>query len=148
MFHLTSEEYDSLRSQIVILKNQRGKHRKFLPNAFTEHGAVMLASVLNSKIAVDASIQVVRAFVKLREDLSTMGALDFRQVTIKLRPECNSPDGRELCDQTAGRKIMRSSPLRSLRHSVIKSGDCFVPRSDKCCLGIVFQRKAGQAASM
>ncbi len=64
-FPLTAEEWASLRSQSVILK-ARGQHRKYLPFAFTEHGAVMLASVLNSPIAVEASIQVVRAFVRMR----------------------------------------------------------------------------------
>lgn len=46
MFRLRRKEYDSLRSQIVTLKNRRGKHSKYIPYAFTEHGAVMLASVL------------------------------------------------------------------------------------------------------
>jgi hypothetical protein len=64
MFQLTKPEFDLLMSQIAISK--RGGKRK-LPNVFTEHGAVMLASVLNSEVAVNASIQVVRAFVKLRE---------------------------------------------------------------------------------
>jgi hypothetical protein len=78
IFQLTQDEWDSLRSQIVILKNPsnsiekstiRGKHRKFLPFAFSEHGALMLASVLNSDEAINASIFVVRAFIKLREFL-------------------------------------------------------------------------------
>lgn len=71
MFQLTRKEYDSQRSQIVIFEKGKGKYRKYLPYAFTEHGAVMLASVLNSKVAVEASILVVRAFVKLREVLTT-----------------------------------------------------------------------------
>lgn len=46
MFELTNEEYDSLRSQIVTLKNSgRGQHRKYFPNVFTEHGALMLSYV-------------------------------------------------------------------------------------------------------
>ena len=45
-FLLTSDEWDSLRSHFVTLKNGRGQHRKFLPYAFTEHGALMAASVL------------------------------------------------------------------------------------------------------
>ena len=69
MFELTQEEYKFLRSQIATLK--RGKHSKYLPFAFTEHGAVMLASVLRSPVAVQASIHVVRAFVKLREILAS-----------------------------------------------------------------------------
>lgn len=58
----------SLRSQIATLKPAgRGQHRKYLPRVFTEHGALMLASVLNSPVAVEASVQVVRTFVKMRE---------------------------------------------------------------------------------
>ena len=67
MFQLNSEEWDSLRSQIVNLEAGPGRHRKFLPFVFTEHGAVMLANVLSSQAAVEASIHVVRAFIHLRE---------------------------------------------------------------------------------
>ena len=67
MLQLTAEEADSLRSQFATLKPGRGQHRKYLPYAFTEHGAVMLASVLNSPQAIETSVYVVRAFVQLRE---------------------------------------------------------------------------------
>jgi len=50
MFELTSEEYTSLRTQIATLK--QGKHSKYAPFVFTEHGILMLSSVLNSKIAI------------------------------------------------------------------------------------------------
>jgi hypothetical protein len=59
----------ALRSQNATLK--RGQHLKYAPYAFTEHGAVTAANVLNSPVAVRASIQVVRAFVRLREILAT-----------------------------------------------------------------------------
>jgi hypothetical protein len=65
-FQLRREEYRTLMSQIVTSKEGRGGRRK-LPWVFTEHGAIMLASVLNSEIAVQASVRVVRAFVRLRE---------------------------------------------------------------------------------
>jgi hypothetical protein len=65
-FQLTPEEFKRLISQIAISKKGRGGRRK-LPWVFTEHGAIMLASVLNSPIAVQASVRVVRAFVHLRE---------------------------------------------------------------------------------
>ena len=67
MFRLTQGETKELlsRSQNVILK--RGENTKYLPYAFTEHGVVMAANVLNSKQAVTMSVYVVRAFVKLRE---------------------------------------------------------------------------------
>ncbi len=71
MFQLTKEEYDSLRSQIATLKQERGQHRKYLPYTFTEHGAIMAATILNSPKAIEMSVFVVRAFVKLREILST-----------------------------------------------------------------------------
>lgn len=67
MFQLTAEESDSLRSQIATLKTGRGQHRKYLPYVFTEHGAIMAAMVLNSPRAVEMSVHVVRAFVRLRE---------------------------------------------------------------------------------
>ena len=72
MFQLTAEESEFLRSQFATLKPLgRGQHRKYLPYAFTEHGAIMAASVLNTEQAVKVSVFVVRAFVKLREVLST-----------------------------------------------------------------------------
>jgi phage regulator Rha-like protein len=67
MFRLTAEEFDSLRSQFATLKTGRGQHRKYLPYAFTEHGAIMAAMVLASPRAEEVSVYVVRAFVRLRE---------------------------------------------------------------------------------
>ncbi len=68
MFRLTKSEWEILRSQNATLRFAgHGTHRKYLPMVFTEHGAIMLANVLNSKVATQASIQVVRAFVRLRE---------------------------------------------------------------------------------
>ncbi|HEU0010800.1 MAG TPA: ORF6N domain-containing protein [Verrucomicrobiae bacterium] len=67
-FQLTREEFADLISHFAISKPSRGGRTK-LPWVFTEHGAIMLASVLNSPIAVDASVRVVRAFVYLREQL-------------------------------------------------------------------------------
>jgi len=71
MFQLTLTEGKAvirLRSQIATLK--RGQHLKYRPYVFTEHGAVMLANVLRSAVAVRTSIQVVRAFVSLRRMLA------------------------------------------------------------------------------
>ena len=75
MFLLTKQEAESLRSQIATLKRGRGQHRKYMPYVFTEHGAIMAASVLDSERAVQVSIYVVRAFVQLREMLSSNKAL-------------------------------------------------------------------------
>ncbi len=68
MFQLTRDEFDNLRCQIGTSKNWGG--RRYPPYAYTEHGAIMLASVLNSKRAIDASIFVVRAFIRMRGILS------------------------------------------------------------------------------
>lgn len=79
MFQLTVDEFDLLRSQNVTLKTGRGKHRKYLPYAFTEHGAIMAASVLNSPKAVEMSVLVVRAFVHFRHI-----RVNHKQLAIKL----------------------------------------------------------------
>ena len=79
MFQLTREEFEALKSQIVISKRgdssqfamSSGKHRgaAYRPYAFTEHGALQAANVLRSKRAVQMSVFVIRAFVKMRETL-------------------------------------------------------------------------------
>ena len=71
MFRLSAEEWDSLRSQFATLKTGRGQHRKYLPLAFTEHGAIMAATILNSPRATEVSVYIVRAFVRLRELLAS-----------------------------------------------------------------------------
>ena len=70
VFRLTSKEDEVLRSQSVTSKQGRGG-RRYAPYAFTEHGAIMAATVLNSERAVQMSVFVVRAFVRLREMLAT-----------------------------------------------------------------------------
>ena len=78
MFQLTEEEWESLRSQIATLKPGRGQHRKYMPYAFTEHGAIMAATILNSPRATEVSVYVVRAFVRLREVLASNAELAKR----------------------------------------------------------------------
>ncbi len=67
MIRLTRKEWEFLRSQIVILEPGKGKYPKYLPNAFTEHGITMLASILKSEKAVKMNIAIVRAFIGLRQ---------------------------------------------------------------------------------
>lgn len=69
MFQLLKDEYGPLRRHFGTLK--RGEHSKYLPFVFTEQGVAMLSSVLNSKRAVQVNIQIMRAFVKLREMIAT-----------------------------------------------------------------------------
>lgn len=68
MFQLTPEEFDILRSQIAT---SSWGGRRYSPYAFTEQGVAMLSSVLNSERAIQVNIEIMRAFVKLREILST-----------------------------------------------------------------------------
>jgi len=80
MFELTREEYNSLRTQFATLEAGRGKYSKFNPFAFTEQGVAMLASVLNSPKAIQVNIQIVRAFVFIRQY-----ALSHKDLSDKLR---------------------------------------------------------------
>ena len=70
MFQMSKEEYELLRSQIVISKKGRGG-RRYLPYVFTEQGVAMLSSVLRSERAVQVNIEIMRAFVRLREMIAT-----------------------------------------------------------------------------
>jgi hypothetical protein len=71
MFQLSKEEADFLRSQIVTLKKGRGQHSKYLPYAFTEQGVAMLSSVLRSRRAIHVNIEIMRAFIRLRQMLAS-----------------------------------------------------------------------------
>jgi hypothetical protein len=71
VFQLNPQECGRLRSQFATLKTGRGRHVKYLPYAFTEHGAIQAANVLKSPRAVAMGVYVVRAFVQLREILAS-----------------------------------------------------------------------------
>jgi len=74
MFQLTWEEARSLRSHFVTLEKEasgRGRYSKYRPYAFTEQGVAMLSSVLHSERAIDVNIEIMRAFVRLRQLLAT-----------------------------------------------------------------------------
>ena len=80
-FQLSELEYNSLKSQTATLKNSgRGKHRKYLPYVFTEHGITMIAGLLNSDIAVNVSIKIVNSFIEMRKFLASNGQI-FQRLT-------------------------------------------------------------------
>ena len=116
LLELTNQEVAASRSQIATLK--RGKNIKYAPYAFTEHGSVMAANVLNSPIAVRASIQVVRAFVRLREILATHKDLARKEMEKKY-------DARFKVVFAAIRKLMEPPPVPPSR----RIG--FAPREEK-----------------
>jgi hypothetical protein len=82
-FQLTREEFTNLISQFAISRSHGGRRK--LPWAFTERGAIMLASVLNSAVAIDASVRVVRAFVRLREIISANAELAAKFAQLERR---------------------------------------------------------------
>jgi hypothetical protein len=75
-FVLTRQEVATLRSQIATSKGRGGT--RYMPIAFTEHGVIMLASVLNSQVAIDASVRVVEGFIRMREMLAATAELSNR----------------------------------------------------------------------
>jgi len=91
-FQLTPQESANLRSQIVTsssamrsqIATASKRNVRYLPWVFTEHGAIMLATVLNSPVAVEASVRVVRAFVYMREQLLKLGKISAADVMKKL----------------------------------------------------------------
>lgn len=86
MFQLTENEYSSSRSQIATLKNGRGSNLKYLPYVFTEHGILMLSSILKSDKAIQTNIQIMRIFTKVRQMLldTTEIKVDILQIQKKL----------------------------------------------------------------
>ena len=80
MFQLTREEWASLRFQIGILDVGRGQYTKFLPHAFTEQGLAMLSGVLNSDIAINVNISIMRAFVSLRQVAAIVKQSDLSEM--------------------------------------------------------------------
>jgi hypothetical protein len=88
-FQLERQELPILKSQIATSSSHGGKRK--LPWVFTEHGAIMLASVLNSPIAVEASVRVVRGFVYLREQL--LANRELARKFAELEKRLNAQDG-------------------------------------------------------
>ena len=84
MLQLTKKEAAALRSQIVTLENGRGRSSKYAPLAFTEHGVALLSAVLNSRRALQMNLLIIRAFVKLREQISLHRALATRMERVEI----------------------------------------------------------------
>jgi hypothetical protein len=112
VFQLTAKEHKILRSQIVISTDTHGG-RRYLPYAFTEHGAIMAATVLNSERAVQMSVFVVRAFVRLREMLATNRRLALKIYELEDRLDSRDSDIVELLK--AIRQLMTPKAPRRVR---------------------------------
>jgi phage regulator Rha-like protein len=112
VMRLSVEEAANLRSQIVTSSSRHGG-RRYLPYAFTEHGAIMAASVLNSKRAVEMSIFVVRAFVRMREALTANRQLLSKLEELERRVESHDTNIQELIE--AIRELMQPLPATGRR---------------------------------
>ena len=109
MFRLTKAEHELLRLQIATSKKGRGG-RRTSPFVFTEHGAIMLASVLNSERAIETSVLVVRAFVRLREMLSTQKNITRKIAELEKRLTGHDQDLKAIL--TAIKQLMSPSIVR------------------------------------
>ena len=103
MFELTEQEHNSLiislRSQIVT-SNEKGG-RRYMPYAFTEHGVIMLASLLRSNIAIQTSIKITRAFVAMRNYIMSTKHLESELEAVKSKLELlERNDQLRLCQQS------------------------------------------------
>lgn len=112
MFRLSTEESEALRSQTATSKTGRGG-RRYAPYAFTEHGAIMAATVLNSERAVEMSVFVVRAFVRLREMLATNQQLASKIDELEQRLDTHDASIQELIE--AIRELMAPEPASGRR---------------------------------
>jgi hypothetical protein len=123
LFELTQDEYHALKLQFATSKASRGGRRK-LPLVFTEHGAIMVAAVLNSPRAVEMSVYVVRAFVKLRKLLGSNKELArrFAQLEARLDKKLAAHDTAIAAILSAIRQLM--NPSTPKRRGIGFTADC------------------------
>jgi hypothetical protein len=111
VLELTNQEVTRSRSQSVILNARRGSNVKHLPLAFTEHGAIMAATVLNSPRAVQMTVFVVRAFVKMRESLLVNAVLAREVAALRSRVDLLDENTRKQFEQVFEAILGLSGPV-------------------------------------
>jgi phage regulator Rha-like protein len=126
MFQLNKEEYASLRFQIGILN--QGSHSKYLPYVFTEMGVAMLASVLNSKTAIEINILIMRAFVELRQIITSQPEYALLKETVKrIESRMDTIESNHLVDQVlvSGKTNKLSQEVQNVRTEVRHISELF-----------------------
>ena len=113
MFQLTTKEATALRSQFVTLDNGRGQFSKYAPMAFTEQGVAMLSGVLNSQRAVRMHVLIIRAFVKLREQLALHKELALRLDKVEMIQSDHASGITILAEQIQELKLPKKLPSRT-----------------------------------
>jgi phage regulator Rha-like protein len=111
-FRVSRAEYENLRSQFATSSSAHGG-RRYFPYAFTEHGAIMAATVLNSKRAIEMSIYVVRAFVRMREAFAINRHIVAKLAELERRLESHDADIQEIVETI--RELMVPPPAGSRR---------------------------------
>jgi hypothetical protein len=122
MFQLRTEEVRALRSQTVTLKPARGQHRKYAPYAFTEQGVAMLSSVLRSPRAVQVNVEIMRAFVRLRQLSYENGNLARRLDALEKRYDARF---REVFEAI---RALMAPPVKQRRRIGFRSPDREAPK--------------------
>lgn len=120
MFELTKEEWETLRCKISTLNGGRGKHPKYMPYAFTELGVSMLSSVLNSDLAIEININIMRAFVAVRQMISlppsnTLTELQQEVADLKVYIEEVLSDQNDINEETAMQLELINQSLAELQ---------------------------------
>jgi hypothetical protein len=140
VFQLTVEENEALRSQFVISKSSRGG-RRYAPYAFTEHGAIMAASVLNSPRAVEMSIYVVRAFLRLRETLATHKELAAKLAELEQRLETTD---RKILEIVKAIHVLAMPPEKPVRQIGFRPNAVSKPKMLEAGKGVSENRRIGK----
>jgi len=129
VFQLDQDEFDSLRSQIVISKGKGG--RRYLPYAFTEQGVAMLSSVLRSKRAIQVNVAIMRTFVKLREILLTHKELAHQLVDLERRLEDHDEQIQTIFEAIRQLMTPPAKPRKKIGFEVKEKQAAYGPRGAK-----------------
>lgn len=134
MLQLTKEEFDSLRSQIVISKGKGG--RRYLPYVFSEQGVAMLSSVLKSKRAIEVNIAIMRAFVQLRRTLDSHSELARKLADLEKRFESHDEQIQAIFEAIRQLMAPPDKPKKKIGFTVKEKQKAYVQRSKKNTLSI------------
>jgi len=124
VFQLDPSEIDFLRSQIATSKMGRGGQR-YAPFAFTEHGAIMLAAILNTPRATEVSVYVVRAFVKLREMLASHKKLALKFAELERKIGSHDEAIRSLVSAIRQLMVERETRKKKIGFQLRKKRSCY-----------------------
>ena len=119
MFELTKDEYDFLRCNFGTLENSgRGQHAKYLPFAFSEQGVAQLSSVLNSPLAIQVNISIIRAFVTLRQYALGYAELNRKLEEFMVETNMQFGDIYQALTELASKKEQEDKPRKRIGFNV------------------------------